>query len=176
MECGTNDMEYFMTITAKTEVSPSANQNWRVYVMPIKAPVENSTGFYYYWGLHDALFTVLKCHSDCGTCTGPNSTQCKTCSTNTKVAVNGSCVCDTSNNYFYAYGDSGSDACRVGCPDCTYTAGSASTGCYYKDYVTRTCVNPPTHNCSAPYPYASPYELSNNHGSCVHNCSSLYAI
>lgn len=55
----------------------------------IKSPVSNSTGFYYYWGLKDLVITILKCHSSCGRCSGPSSTECLTCASATKEVING---------------------------------------------------------------------------------------
>ena len=154
MQCGTNDMQYLITITAKVNVTPTASGNtWQIYVNSIKNPVENSTGFYYYWGLQAAFFTVLKCDSACATCTGPTANECLTCSDSNKQMVDGQCLCKTGSNKFYNFGAAISVACRTGCPDCTYTDGSDSTNCYYRDYVRRMCVNPPTNNCSAPYSF-----------------------
>jgi len=79
MQCGTSANDYLLTINAKTNVSPTGTQSWSIYMNAIKNPVQNSTGFYYYWGLHDAVFTVLQCHSSCSTCSGPLSTDCKSC-------------------------------------------------------------------------------------------------
>jgi uncharacterized Fe-S cluster protein YjdI len=82
------------------------------------------------------------------------------------------CLCNTGANYWYALNDPITAACIYGCPACTYTPGGASTSCYYRDSVKRMCVNPPTNNCSAPYSFAEPYELTSSYGSCRLNCSS----
>lgn len=107
------------------------------------------------WGITNAVFTVLKCHTDCKKCTGPANTQCTACSNNTKKLSNGSCVCNSGLGYFVTVGNSAT--CNVGCPLCTYSYTTNSTSCYYADYTTNSCVNPPIVNCSAPYNYGFPY-------------------
>jgi len=59
-----------------------------------------------------------------------------------------------------------------GCPPCSSVAGNQSTNCYYRDYVTNRCVNPPLANCSIPSTYGTPFELANNYGSCVASCAT----
>jgi hypothetical protein len=174
MQCGTNANDYLITINAKASVTPTGTQSWTIYANPIMNPVQNASGFYYYWGLHDAVFTVLQCHSSCSTCTGPSSTECKACADSQKEVVNGQCLCKSSSNYYYAYGAAPTAACLTGCPICTYSPGNPSPNCYYRDDVLRMCVNPPTVNCSAPYLYGDVYELTNTYGSCRQNCSSGY--
>lgn len=153
MQCGTAANDYLLTINAKTDVAPTGTAAWTVYLNSIKDPVQNSTGFYYYWGLHDAVFSILKCHTSCATCTGPLLTDCKTCADSQKEVINGTCLCRTSSNFYYTYGAVSTAGCNGGCPTCTYSAGNPSTGCYYRDTVRRMCVNPPTVTCSAPYLY-----------------------
>lgn len=174
MKCGTNAQDYLLTVSAKLSVSPVGNNQYDIYVNHIKNPEQNSTGFYYYWGIHDALLTVLRCDSSCATCTGPDASQCKTCSDSAKIVVNGTCVCDSSRNYFYTLGNAISSNCQVGCPACNYSSGSNSNWCYYRDSIKRACVNPPTNNCTAPYSYGEPYDIYNWYGTCVQNCSSEY--
>jgi len=91
------------------------------------------------WGIVNAVFSVLKCHDDCATCYGPGANQCKSCSssldvnninTYSKILKNGSCVCDSANNYFYHT----ATQCRQGCPNCNSISGDNSTSCYYGDY------------------------------------------
>jgi hypothetical protein len=98
------------------------------------------------------LITVLKCHSDCSTCTGPLATDCVVCSDNKKVVVNGTCTCNTASNFFYVSGSS----CNTGC------AGG------YTDYVKAICVYPTTTNCTAPYIYGGP------DGNCTETCPTNY--
>jgi hypothetical protein len=157
MQCGTNAQDYLLTVSAKLSLTPSGSNQYVIYVNHIKDPVQNSTGFYYNWGIHDAVFTVLRCDSSCATCTGPSANQCTSCSDGAKVVVNGTCVCDANNNYFYTLGSAVSSSCQYGCPNCNYSPGSSSNWCYYRDSVQRACVNPPTNNCSAPFLYAQPY-------------------
>lgn len=60
MQCGTNTNDYLLTLSAKVSLAPSGyNNSYTIYVNANKNPVQNSTGFYYYWGLYDAVFTVL---------------------------------------------------------------------------------------------------------------------
>lgn len=154
MQCGTNAMDYLLTIATQLNLSPvGINNQYSIYVNPNKNAVFNTTGFYYYWGIKDAVFTVLKCHTACSTCSGPSSDQCTSCSDPAKILLNGTCVCNTNANYFYTLGAPLTSSCQSGCPTCFYTTGNNSNWCYYRDYVKRACVNPPTNNCSAPYPY-----------------------
>lgn len=154
MHCGTNAMDYLLTIDTYVSLSPvGINNQYTIYVNPNKNAVLNATGFYYYWGIKDAVFTILKCHSACSTYSGPNSNQCTSCSDPAEILLNGTCVCNTNANYFYTLGSPLTSACQSGFPTCFYTAGDNSNWCYYRDYVRRACVNPPTNNFSAPYPY-----------------------
>jgi len=126
------------------------------------------------WGIKDAIFSVLKCHSDCSTCSGPSATECLKCTNNHKIIKNGSCVCDSANNYFWSIGST--SACMVGCPICNSIYGNESTNCYYKDYDRNKCVNPPLTNCSYPNIYGTPFELSNAYGSCAQSCPDGYFV
>jgi hypothetical protein len=72
MQCGTNAYDYLLTLQAQTPVSPTGNNSYTVYVNSNKEPVQNLSGFYYHWGIHDVLVTVLQCHASCYRCTGPS--------------------------------------------------------------------------------------------------------
>jgi len=124
------------------------------------------------WGVREAIFIVLKCHTDCATCSGPSAFECLSCSNNQKIIKNGSCICDSANNYFWSIGSNSS--CMLGCPLCTSILGTSSINCYYSDYNTNRCVNPPISNCSAPNLFGNSSELSNSFGNCVQNCSTGY--
>ena len=155
MQCGANNMDYLLTVTAKASVSPSGSSNqYSIYVTANKNAYNNTQGLYYYWGIQSAVFSVLKCDSSCGSCTGPTASQCKSCSDGNKIVVNGICVCNVNIGQFYPSLTSAVTAsCMTGCPKCNYTAGSVSDTCYYTDSLKRACVNPPTKNCSAPNLY-----------------------
>lgn len=89
-----------------------------------------------------------------------------------KILTNGKCICNSQLNYFYI---DNTTNCQTGCPACNSTNHNVS--CYYRDYKTATCVNPPLKNCSAPYLYADTDVLTNTYGSCVQNCGvNMYAI
>lgn len=164
-----------MNIYGKISLTGTANTQFTLKVKSNKNPVQNTSGFYYYWGIQSALFTVLKCHLDCSSCTGSSNTQCITCSDSKKKMVNGSCVCNTALNYFYQVGSTTTCNSFQGCPPC-YSSIDASL-CYYRDYVTATCVNPPSVNCTAPFIFGSNFALTNTYGTCVQNCgTNMYAI
>lgn len=172
-QCGTSAYDYLIAIGGKIDFAPTGlNSAYTIYVNANMNPVQNASGFYYQWGVVNSIFSVLRCHADCYTCTGPAANQCTSCWDGAKVVKNGSCVCDSANNYFYVVGST--TTCTTGCPACYSTSGASSTSCYYRDYLTSTCVNPPTVNCSAPNVYGYPFEISNSYGSCVQNCSSGY--
>jgi hypothetical protein len=155
-QCGTNLFDYFLRINGKISISPTTtNTAHSIYISSNKEPVQNSSGFYYMFGIKNAVFTVLRCHTDCSRCTGPADSQCTICSNSTKKLVNGSCVCNSAANYFVTVGNAAT--CDVGCPACTYSYTTNSTSCYYRDYTTNTCVNPPLKNCSSPFTYGYPY-------------------
>jgi proprotein convertase subtilisin/kexin type 5 len=115
----------------------------------------------------------LKCHSDCGTCTGPNANQCTSCFDSSKTLVNNSCICNVNLNYFYVVGSN--TTCQIGCPYCTSAVNQSL--CYYRDFLTATCVNPPTVNCSAPYQFGDSDQINNFYGTCVESCGvGFYAV
>lgn len=70
-QCGTNAFDYLLTISGKINVAPTNNNANTIYISSNVNPIQNTSGFYYMWGIKDAVFTVLKCHSDCASCTGP---------------------------------------------------------------------------------------------------------
>lgn len=136
-------------------------------------PVWNASGFYYYWGVQSAYFTVLACHSDCSTCSGPGSNQCNSCSDSMKRVVNGSCICNVNSNYYYVNGST--TTCQTGCAYCNSSTNPNS--CFYRDTLTARCAYPPLQNCSAPYLYGDNYQINNYYGTCVQNCgNNMYAI
>ena len=69
--------------------------------------------------------------------------ECETCSSD-KIMINNTCYCDTDNELFYALNST--TACQSGCPACN--SAISSSECYYRDYTTRQCANPPIINCS----------------------------
>lgn len=172
MQCGTNDYDYLLTLSATTAaLNPTGNNSYQIYVNANKSPVQNLSGFYYHWGIHDAVVTVLKCHASCYKCTGPSENECTECwAADNKVLVNNQCLCNTNAGWWYHLNDPITAACYNYCPACTYNAVGAD--CYYRDPVRRMCVNPITNNCSAPYIFAEPYEISNSYGTCRLNCSA----
>jgi hypothetical protein len=171
MQCGTNANDYLLTVAGQITTIPTAsNQAYTISIYSNMNPVWNTTGFYYYWGIQSALFTVLSCHPDCSSCTGPASNQCTGCSNNQKTVKNGSCICDVSRNFYYLPGST--TTCQLGCNACNSSTNPSS--CYYRDSITATCVNPPTVNCSAPYIYGDNYNIVNYYGTCVQSCGSGY--
>jgi len=130
------------------------------------APVANSSGFYNYWGIKASQFTVLKCHPECASCTGPNPDQCTSCTNVNKTLINNKCICDVTRGFYFVVGSN--VTCQTGCPYCN--SSTNYNDCYYTDRVTATCVNPPSVNCSAPAIYADNDQINNYFGTCVEKC------
>lgn len=121
----------------------------------------NSLGTKIYWGLGGIYVTALKCDPACSRCTGPNANQCITCQTAGYVAVDGTCQCDYLNG-FYIQSDG---SCSSGCP-----SGSG----WFRDNLTRSCVNPPTtSNCTPPYRFGDSMGTT-GFGWCVADCPATY--
>lgn len=93
--------DYLLSIYAKIDIPGALNNEHYISVKPNFSPITNSSGFYYYLGFKAAMFSILRCHSDCSTCSGPLATQCLTCQDSAKTIVNSTCVCNTAANYFY---------------------------------------------------------------------------
>ena len=112
--------------------------------------MDSASGTNYHWGIHGVVITGLPCHSDCSTCTGPEATDCLTCSSGSKSLKDGICQCASGSNYWIPPGTTN---CGGGCP----------SG-YYKDSETVSCVAPPsnTANCTAPDRFGDP-----STGTCV---------
>jgi len=59
-QCGTNAYDYLLTINGKILITPTtSNTAHSIYISSNKNPVQNSSGFYYMWGIQNAVFTVL---------------------------------------------------------------------------------------------------------------------
>jgi proprotein convertase subtilisin/kexin type 5 len=95
--------------------------------------------------------TISTCHSACTTCTGPKSTDCSSCATANMVSVNGTCVCDSANGWYWQ-----STACVKPCQ---------TSPQLYGDPLTYTCVQPTS--CSFPNTFGSPSGL------CVQYCPNV---
>ena len=109
--CGTNKMDYIIRVNAQFDTRNTSSEN--IYITTNQDRLNTATGVYYHFGLRGVVITGLKCHSDCATCTGPNNTDCLTCSSSTKALYNGLCQCKNASNYWY---QPGTTNCGGGCP------------------------------------------------------------
>ena len=53
-----------------------------------------------YWGIRDVYVSILKCHTECLTCTGPLATDCIIFWDSTKTVVNLTFHCNTTANKY----------------------------------------------------------------------------
>ena len=146
-------MDYVLRVSAQFNTRNTNSED--LYITTNQEELANETGTYYHWGISGIVVTGLECHSDCTTCTGPNSKDCLTCSSPTKYLLDGLCQCKNTSNYWYQPGTS---TCGVGCP-----------ANYYKDAATVSCVLPAS--CSDPQSFGNPAD-----GYCVSTCpTNFYA-
>lgn len=141
-----------------------------LYVRTNEDTILDESGVNLHWGFRQVSVTMLKCHADCGLCSGPTANDCLTCSSNTKILINNTCICDVDNGYYYwPYIDN--QTCHLGCDSTVVTdLYNKSTG-WYADKTTRNCVKP--ENCPAPTYFAN---STTSNGTCVSTCpGSLYA-
>ena len=72
-QCGTNAQDYLLNVYGKVNITGVPDNEHYIDVKPTFNPVQNNSGFFYYFGIKAAMFSVLRCHSDCKSCTGPTA-------------------------------------------------------------------------------------------------------
>ena len=157
--CGSNKMDYVLYVTAEIPTQNTTSEY--LYITSNENLVEAGLGYQLHWGLEGIAITVLKCHSKCSRCTGPSENDCLSCSTTGYIAINKTCVCDISLNY---YKQNATGLCDVGCP--------AGAG-WFRDNATRSCVKPIAINCTAPNRFGNSMATT-GYGTCVSACPAGY--
>ena len=113
-----------MTLYANYSYQPNTS-NLKLWISSnLDTLTLNTTTSSLNWGIYDMLVTILKCHPNCKTCTGPLETQCTACNDLKRELKDGACKCNITAGYYEQ-----NTNCQTNC----------NTN-YYKDKITAKCV------------------------------------